>query len=165
MYAVCNKDFQIEKMYEDYPEEMKYAQTGDTLVIEEFWSGETIISKLPEDRNITWVQKLDKDVYFLQYEGDTSFLYRKGVLVSIPSEAVSSLDLTEYGATIKVVRTVDDTRLTNLGFYNFRHELLMLPKEDESFVYYDNDVYCRKSQGYVTFMNYEGELLLRVPLE
>jgi hypothetical protein len=165
MYAVCNKDFQIETLYEDYPEEMKYAQTGDTLVIEEFWSGETIINKLPADRNITWVQKLDEDVFYLQYEGDTSFLYRKEALVSIPSEMVSSLNLTEYGVTIKGVQSVDDIQLPNVGFYNFLHEFFMLSKKDENFVYYDNEVFCRKSQGYLTFMNYEGELLLRVPLE
>jgi ABC-type phosphate transport system substrate-binding protein len=165
VYAVCNKEFQIEKIYEDYPEEMKYAQTGDTLVIEEFWRGETIIPKLPTDRNITWVQKLDEGVYYLHYEGDTSFYYRKGDLVSIPSEAVSYAFLTEYGVTLQGIQTVDDIQPPNLGFYNFRHGFFMLPKVDESIVYYDNEVYCRKSDGYLTFMNYEGELLLRVPLE
>jgi hypothetical protein len=165
MYAVCNKGFQIEKMVEDYPDQMIYAQTGDTLAIEEFWGGETIVTGLPTDFHIAWVQKLDEEVYYLHDEGDTSLLYRKGSLVLIPFGFENNLILTEYGVTLQRNISVDDIEPPNLGFYNFRYECFMLPKEDESFVYYDHEVYCRKSQGYLTFMNYDGELLLRVPLE
>jgi hypothetical protein len=165
IYAVCNKEFQIGNMYEEYPSRMIYTQTGDTLAIEEFWGGETIITGLPAGFYIAWVQKLDEEVYYLHDEGDASLLYRKGSMVSIPSGFENDLILTEYGVTLRGVQSIDDTRSPNLGFYSFRHECFMLPKEDESFVYYDHEVYCRKSQGYLTFMNYDGELLLRVPLE
>jgi ABC-type phosphate transport system substrate-binding protein len=163
--GICKEDFLIERIYEEYPS-LSFVQNGNTLEIEDNWTLEKMsIKDLPVDKEIESVVKLNDDRYYLEFVGKIKYLYDQGELIYLIDNRYDALFISEYGITFERNKIVDFQEKTFQGFYNYQHKFLILPKDNESIVYYDNEVYCRKSEGYLTFLNYEGELQLRVPLE
>jgi hypothetical protein len=165
VYGICQEDFLIESVCEEYPS-LAFVQNEDTLEIEDKWTLEkTLITDLPIDEKIYSVVKLNDDRFFLEFIGKIKYLYEQGEFTYLTDNHYDARFTSDYGITFERNKFVDFQEKTFLGFYNYQRKFLILPKDNESIVYYDNEVYCRKSEGYLTFLNYEGELLLRVPLE
>jgi ABC-type phosphate transport system substrate-binding protein len=165
VYGICQEDFLIERIYEEYPS-LGFVQNGDTLEIEDKWTLEkAIITDLPIDKKIYSVVKLNDDRYYLEFLGHIKYLYDQGELIYLTDNHYDALFISDYGITFERGENIDFQYKTFHGFYNYQHKFLILPRDNESIVYYDNEVYCRNSEGYLTFLNYEGQLLLRVPLE
>jgi hypothetical protein len=113
------------------------------------------------------ISKLGEGMYFLSpvnYEEPVGALYRKGEVIV---DSLAGYEETEHG--IICVRTFAPNQgpeaefYTSSGCYVYATGQVVLPREGCVIRYFDEEYYCYTEGEYAYFMDYEGNLYLRLP--
>jgi ABC-type phosphate transport system substrate-binding protein len=166
-YLVVDKDFIIQRDYISYPGDLVLNTQNGAVSAEDIWTGETEIFHVDKS-DFDTITKLGEDMYFfspVNYENPEGALYRKDELVV---DQLAGYEETENG--IICVRTYAPNQgleaefYTSSGCYVNDTGQVVLPREGCVIRYFDEEYYCYTEGEYAYFMDYQGNLYLRIPV-